>query len=65
MPVDCWHQRRHATLAAARQRVACLDATLFARLRLCHERLAASDEAMRRGDYAGTVKILEEELEDV
>ena len=47
-------------LDAARRRVAAMDA----RLRLCRQRLAASDEAVRRGDYAEMVRILEEELND-
>jgi len=57
---NCWHQQRHEDLAAARERVAAMDA----RLRLCRQRMAASDEAMRRGDYAEMVRILEEELND-
>ena len=61
---DCWHQKRHEELATARRRVARLDSQFLARLRLCHQRLAASDAAMRRGDYAGAVEILKEELID-
>ena len=57
---DCWHQKRHEELATARRRVAAMDA----RLQRCRDRLAASDEAMRRGDYAEMVRILEEELND-
>lgn len=41
----------------------CWHQRQFARLQLCRERLAASDAAMRRGDYGEAVQILKEELD--